>query len=217
MRGAEGRLGAATAAVFAATSAWAAAPERGVAAWDGAPSFGGAWIAHGEAGSRPSRVRVASADGGETEAVPIRAGSGVGTGFTVSAAVARALDLAPGRPATLILTSVDGSGIPSPEGTTGNSEPRSDAPASAEDGAAQARPDETAPAAAEPPEPRREDRSSPPRTRASALASTPRASHTDRVRGALVEARAPRPRPGASEAPSASPRPLGRPGPGTPS
>jgi len=212
MRGVALTLGAATAAFFAAAAAWAAAPERGVAVWDGRPSFGGAWIAHREAASRPLRVIVAAADGGETEAVLIRAGDGAIPGFTVSAALAEALDLEPGRPAPLTLTVIGGPEISSAERAPGASESAFDGPASrTERSAAQARPAGSPPAAAAS-DPERGGRSATPRTRAGASPVSRPTSLTDRRPGALAEARAPRPRPGTSDAPSASPPPLGRPG-----
>lgn len=209
MRRAARTLGAA-AALFAASAAWAA-PERGVGVWDGGPSFGGAWIAHREAGSRPSRVTVAAPGGGETEAVLIRAGEGAGTGFMVSSTVARALDLEPGRPVTLTLTAIGGSEPSAPEAPT-EAEPASGA-RTAERPAAPTPSLAAASADAEGRDPR--SALPPNRTKRPASAVSRRMSDSDREPGALIEARAPRPRPGASEAPSASPRPLGRPGAGT--
>jgi hypothetical protein len=231
MRRAASALGAATALWLAAASGAAAAPERDVAVWDGGPSFGGAWIAHREAGSRPLRVTVRTPEGGSAEAVLIRAGAGAGAGFTVSATVARELGLEPGTPVELAL-SVEGSSEPEPpavdEHAVADATERRDSasvsPPTAEPKRVRPRGDAPESVAVSPVA---ETSARMPNVEAARRVTLPGQDPTDgaprpqpRADGAatpeasdaLAEARAPRARPDETSAPSASPRPLGRPG-----
>ncbi|MEM1312931.1 MAG: hypothetical protein AAGI51_00135, partial [Pseudomonadota bacterium] len=78
-------------------------PAQGVGVWDGAPSIGGAWIAHPDHDGRASPlVTIRTEAGAETQARLVRRG-GVGRGYLLAAETARALDLEPGEPALLTI------------------------------------------------------------------------------------------------------------------
>ena len=87
--------------------AWAEPPAEAVVMWDGAPSLGGAWIAHPDHdGPGAPLVTLTTEDGTRTEARLVRRG-GDARGYLLAAETARALGLEPGEPARLTVTRVE--------------------------------------------------------------------------------------------------------------